>query len=159
MERLLVQGIIAFIIGICYGIVFSVPKRALFAGGIAGAFAWLGYIVVTDLTGSTITGSLVGGVLVALISEMAARWQKYPVSIVAVPGIVLLVPGVMAYDTMVAFLEHDYMQGIAYGIQTLFLAGAITVGLILTGGWLSITRQKLGKGLDDREGQADNQEV
>lgn len=159
MEKILIQGVVAFVIGICYGVVFSVPKRALFAGGIAGAFAWLGYIIVAESTNSTITGSFVGGVLVAIVAEVAARWQKYPVSVVAVPGIVLLVPGVMAYNTMVAFLGHDYMQGIAYGIQTLFLAGAITVGIVLTGGWLTITKQKLRKESDVREGTADNRKV
>lgn len=159
MERLLLQSAIAFGIGICYGVVFSVPRRALFAGGIAGALGWLGYLVVSDSTGSAIAGSLVGGVLVAIVAEVSARVQKYPVSVVAVPGIVLLVPGFMAYNMMNAILRGNYQLGVAYGMQTLFLAGAITVGIVLTGGWLSITKQRLKKGFDDREGAGDHRKV
>lgn len=143
-----VQMILALIIGICYGVVFGVPKRALITSGLAGSIGWLGYIAVVDWTGNIIVASLVGGICVALIAELAAHVQKFPVTVVAVPGIVLLVPGGMAYDAMKAMINGDYTNGFGLFIETLLMAGAITMGLFLTGAWMDMTKSSLRKGAD-----------
>lgn len=148
LNTIWMQIILALVIGACYGVVFGVPKRALITSGIAGAIGWLGYIAIMKWNGNIVAASLVGGICVALIAELAAHVQKFPVTIVAVPGIVLLVPGGMAYDAMKALISGDYVNGFGMFIKTLLMAGAITIGLFLTGAWMNMTKSSLGKGAD-----------
>lgn len=155
---MLLQIVLAFIISISFGIVFNVPKHALIFAGLAGAFGWFAYVLTFRISGSDILASLIGGILVAVVSEVAALFWKFPVTIVAVPGIVMLVPGLMAYSTMESFLMGNYTDGLAYGIKTLFLAGSITIGLIITGSLLQRTKSGIRKGLDAIENSKDNQE-
>ena len=150
-ENTWIQIALALIVGVCYGVVFGVPKRALITSGLAGAIGWLGYIEINNWTGNIIAASLIGGICVALIAELAAHFQKFPVTVVAVPGVVLLVPGGMAYDAMKALISGDYTNGVGYFVETLLMAGAITMGLFLTGAWMNMTKSGLGKGADAQE--------
>ena len=56
---------------------------------------------------------------------------RVPVLIIAVPGIIPLVPGVGAYSTMLALVKGDYIGTLTIGTETLFAAGAIAVGIAL----------------------------
>jgi uncharacterized membrane protein YjjB (DUF3815 family) len=80
-----------------------------------------------------IIGTLVGAILVGIVSEVAARLIKAPVSVFIVPGIVPLVPGAVAYAAMLAFVRTEFQVGAARTFEALFSAGAIAAGLILTG--------------------------
>ena len=56
---------------------------------------------------------------------------RVPVLIIAVPGIIPLVPGAGAYSTMLALVKGDYIGALTIGTETLFAAGAIAVGIAL----------------------------
>lgn len=142
----LLHGFFAFIVAISFGIIFSVPRKALLLCGVSGTMAWWWFLIIKHLTGSNIAGNLAGGVAVAIVSEIAARLKKQPVTLFAVPGIVVLVPGFVAYNAMLSFMEGKYIEGLRLGTETLFLAGAITVGIILVGGWVNLTRKSAKKG-------------
>ncbi|WP_256205695.1 threonine/serine exporter family protein, partial [Calditerricola satsumensis] len=69
--------------------------------------------------------------LVAALSQLLAVRRRVPVTLFVVPGIIPLVPGGLAYRTMLAFFHGEYAGGLAVGAQTLLSAGAIAAGLSL----------------------------
>jgi uncharacterized membrane protein YjjB (DUF3815 family) len=139
------HGIIAFFTCLAFGVVFRVPKRALLSCGIAGAAGWLAYGVALLYFNNVMISSLCGGFAVACIAELSASVLRCPVTVFAVPGIIMLVPGLLAFDAMDAFLEGNYTAGLGMVIQTLFIAGAITTGLVLAGAIISGLRTSLRK--------------
>ena len=70
--------------------------------------------------------------VVAVLSELLARWHHQPVIVFLTPGIIPLVPGSTAYLTMLAFVQQDYAEGVVLLVTTVFLAGAVAAGIIIT---------------------------
>lgn len=125
-----------------FGIVFSVPKRAIFSGGIIGMLGWSSYVYSTMvLNFDMVVATLVASIIVSFSSQILARIQKHPVTIFSIAGIIPLVPGGLAYDTMRYFVENNYDLALIAGARTLFISGAIACGLIFSG----IISQTIGK--------------
>ncbi|NLV92882.1 MAG: threonine/serine exporter [Firmicutes bacterium] len=132
--KALLQLLASFVVGYSYGVVAQVPRRYLLAGGFVGAGTWGGYLVGMALfPGNRIVGAFFGGIAVGLGSEICARRFRAPVTAFLVPGLITLVPGADAYLTMLYFLESQWERGITSATTTLFLAGAIAAGVVLTG--------------------------
>ena len=74
---------------------------------------------------------LAGAAVVALLCEVWSRWRRQPVTVYLIPAIIPLVPGGQAYQTMLSFLQGDYLLGVEQLIQTLFLSGAIAGGIMI----------------------------
>jgi uncharacterized membrane protein YjjB (DUF3815 family) len=62
-----------------------------------------------------------------------ARYYKMPVTVFSISGVIPLVPGGMAYETIRHFIENDYTEGMRLGTITLLIAGSIAFGLIFSG--------------------------
>lgn len=122
---MLIEFAVSFIATLAFAVVFNVPVRYLLPGASAGAIGWLIY----RLFGSTNTAIFLAAVGIGLLAEGGARMFRVPVLIIAVPGIIPLVPGVGAYSTMLALVKGDFIGAITTGAETLFAAGAIAVGV------------------------------
>ena len=125
--RLVYELIVAFFATAAFSVVFNVPARFMLAGGLTGAIGWL----IFSLLGKQNDALFLASIGVGLIAELGARWLKAPVQVIAVPGIIPLVPGGSAYSTMLLAVRGDNMAAIGKGIETLFAAGAIAVGVAL----------------------------
>lgn len=121
----------AFLGSIMFGIIVDVPRRVLGATGIAGLMSW----IIADTLLKQGLHSVVSYFLATLIAgsyaELMARYTRNPVSIFIIPGIVPLVPGAGAYYTVQYFVKNEFTQGLAKGMETLFIAGAIAFGLAI----------------------------
>ncbi|MHB8073397.1 threonine/serine exporter family protein [Desulfosporosinus fructosivorans] len=118
---------VAFISSLAFAVVFNVPVRYLLLGALAGTFGWL----IFRSLGGTNTAIFFASVGVGLLAEGGARMFRVPVLIIAVPGIIPLVPGAGAYSTMLALVKGDFIGALTIGTETLFAAGAIAVGIAL----------------------------
>src|SRR5690554_5766312 len=113
---------------LCFALLYRVPRRQLLAAGLIGGLGhWT--VLLTDPWFHQVVSIFLGAAIVALISELQARWVRQPVTIFLIPGIIPLVPGGQAYLTMLMFLNQDYGGGVEEFITTLFLAGAIAGGI------------------------------
>lgn len=119
----------AFIASVLYGSLFNVPRRAILGGGLAGAAGWAVFNAIIMNGGGPIPGVLAGAALVSVIAEGLATWQKLPATTIIVPGIIPLVPGLPAYQTMLAFVRGETLVGITRGTQTMLTSGAIAAGV------------------------------
>lgn len=124
---MLMELTVAFIATLAFAVVFNVPVRYLLPGALAGTIGWLIFRVL----GNTNTAIFFASVGIGLLAEGGARMFRVPVLIIAVPGIIPLVPGAGAYSTMLALVKGDFIGALTKGTETLFAAGAIAVGIAL----------------------------
>ncbi|WP_416148132.1 threonine/serine exporter family protein [Salipaludibacillus sp. HK11] len=142
---LIIELFITFAAIIGFGVIFSVPKRALLLGGGIGVVTWFVLQTGINFGGSAIFSTVIASLTAATIAHLLAKKIKIPVTTLSIPGILPLVPGSRAYFTMLAFVDGDYLQGLEYGVETMLQAGAIAAGLVLA---LSIF--SFGKGIGNR---------
>jgi uncharacterized membrane protein YjjB (DUF3815 family) len=80
---------------------------------------------------SPIIACFVAACVIAIISEVATRLTKETATLFIIPAIFPLVPGKGMYDTMAHMIANDYNSAMSMGLQTLFVAGAIAMGLLV----------------------------
>ncbi|MCD8238151.1 MAG: threonine/serine exporter family protein [Clostridiales bacterium] len=133
MTQLLFHFGVAFFATIAFGIVFYAPPKTLPCSALTGACGYIAYYIMSNyMVNSEIMGCVLGGVIIALMSEFFAFIQKNPVTAYEMPAIMPLVPGIGLYRTMISFLEKNTIEGVNYLFQTILCAGSIAIGLILT---------------------------
>lgn len=100
-----------------------------FLGSRAGA-AWLG----PEL------GALVGALLVGLAGNVYARRLRHPASVMQVPGIMLLVPGSIGFESLDSFLANDVLIGMEAAFRMALVAGSLVGGLLFANALLPAQR-------------------
>ncbi|WP_026702324.1 threonine/serine exporter family protein [Salibacterium aidingense] len=134
-----------FMATVAFGVIFNIPFRLVWWGGLIGIMTWFIYSLLPDLGLSQVNAAAVAAFTVAFSSHWLAKFKKVPVTTFMIPGIIPLVPGGRAYSSMLAFVEENYVNGLGLGVETLLQAGAIAGGV---GFALSIF--SIGKGVGQR---------
>lgn len=137
--------IYSFISTIGFSILFNVPKKSLFYAGITGAVGWSLYVYTDNITFSASFSNFIAAIIVAILGEVFARVDKKPVTVFVIPGIVPLVPGYGMYLTMINLINDDFNKAASVGIDTLFKAGAIVMGIILVSSTARIIKKNKTK--------------
>ncbi len=83
------------------------------------------------ITNNNIMSNFIAALLVSLSSELLARKLKQPAIVFTIPGIILLVPGLGMYNTMLYLVQGNYTAAIAKGADVLFIAGALSMGVLI----------------------------
>ncbi|GAB3065829.1 threonine/serine exporter family protein [Virgibacillus ainsalahensis] len=124
--------ITSFIAAAGFGVLFNAPKRALLPCGIVGMSGWLLYYTLVQQGMDVVPATIFGAMLVAILTQLCAKYLKMPIIIFHVSGIIPLVPGGVAYNAMRSFVENDYLTGIQLAAQVMLLAGGIAIGLMFS---------------------------
>jgi uncharacterized membrane protein YjjP (DUF1212 family) len=67
-----------------------------------------------------------------LMSNAIARWKKLPVSLMLVPGIILLVPGSIGFKSLSYLVNNQTLTGIDTAFSTIIAAVALASGLLFS---------------------------
>lgn len=126
------QLVTSFIASAAFVVLFNAPKEALLKCGLSGMLGWIVYFGMTYSGSGPIAGTLAASFLIAVISQVFAKRYKMPIIIFSVAGIIPLVPGGLAYDTMRNIVESDYNTAVALAVRASMLSGAIAVGLVFS---------------------------
>lgn len=126
------QFIFAFISTLGFSILFNIPRVSIIKASINGAFGWIIYITLNHVFFSPVIGSLWGALIVGIVGEIFARIYRKPATVFIIPGIVPLVPGSGMYYTMQAVIEKNFYKAAEIGSETIFIAAAISIGIILS---------------------------
>lgn len=126
----IVHIICSFIATATFGIIFNAPKNMLFHCGVVGAIGWIIYFAFTNQGVDSVPASFAGSFIIAIVAHLYARRFKKPMLIFNVAGIIPLVPGGMAYNTMRHIVENDYLLGVEFAVKTSLITGAIVMGLV-----------------------------
>ncbi len=134
-----------------FGILFNIPVKAMvpvwIRGFIAGLikFSLLHPMLGVGIIGSSFVGAMVSGLVIVFI----ANAKNLPPTIIAVPSVIPLIPGVFAYKTMLGLMKltrdigDDYSAilstTIFTGLKTLFIVLGISLGIVIP---IQLFRQK-----------------
>lgn len=124
------QLLFSFIASASFGIIFNAPRQSLIKCGIAGMIGWISYVILEDLNVDTVMASFVGAFFVALVGHIMAKVNRMPMIIFSVAGIIPLVPGGLAYNSMRHVAQNDYLGAIPLAAKAFAISGAIAMGLV-----------------------------
>ena len=113
----------------CIGftLVFNIHGPGKLIAGCGGALGWLVYL----LAGETILAGFLAAMAISLFSEVMARIRRCPVTGYLLVALLPLVPGGGIYYAMSYCLEGDNQQFLNALLETLGMAAALAVGVIL----------------------------
>lgn len=121
-----------WIMGIAIGVLYRIPRRLVVPSSLVGVLAWLIYYGAITSGINAIFANFLASMAVGFTAELLARKLKKPATMFAVPGFIPLVPGREAYTTMLHMVRGEYLEGVAMGMQTMLIAGAIAFGIFIS---------------------------
>jgi uncharacterized membrane protein YjjB (DUF3815 family) len=116
---------------VLFGLLYQCALGTVLAAGVIGGLGWTVALLLANLPHSTVLADLAGAVVVGGLAEVVAVLRKEPVSLLVVPAIIPFVPGFLAYQSMVAFIQGHFVLGLERGMGAAIVAGALAVGLAL----------------------------
>ncbi|WP_458411602.1 threonine/serine exporter family protein [Schinkia sp. CFF1] len=123
----------SFIASAAFGILFNVPRNTLLKCGFVGMVGWFIYIVLESrFEMDAMVATLIASAFISIISQTFAKIYKTPIIVFNVSGIIPLVPGGMAYDSMRHFVENDYNMAVQLAAKAFMISGSIAIGLVFS---------------------------
>lgn len=149
-------AIAAAVGAIGFSILFNLPPNLLIAVGIGGALSvCTRNFLVFELGFTAAIGTLAGATLISLIAVKAIHWLHTPLQVLIVPAIIPLVPGVLIYRFLFAFIHfneltlQEILAAIQSGVDATLIILGIAVGAALPN--LFAARSFERKNLEEQE--------
>lgn len=128
---MILQVIASFFVTIFFSIMFNNAKKQLLYSGLVGASGWLTYLLLVDNDYTVVIASFFATLVISIIATVLSTVRRAPITVFQIPGIIPLVPGTGMYNTLYAVITNDYEAAIYKLFETLQVAGAIAVGMML----------------------------
>lgn len=96
---------IAFVVGFCWAILFSSPRRVLWVAGLLGGAGHSLRFVLLQLGLGIIPATLVASVMIGLVGIYISHQIKNPPVVFTMPACITMIPGMFAYRTMLASIK------------------------------------------------------
>jgi uncharacterized membrane protein YjjB (DUF3815 family) len=136
LENLFWAGIAA----LGFAVLFNVPLRTLFACAVSGAVAYLVRTLVMQFGHASFeAATLAGATTVGFLGVAFGRRWRAPAPVFVVPGVIPLVPGSLAFRTMINILtlvtsdagvnNALLVETAVNSIKTILIVGAIAGGI------------------------------
>ncbi len=123
-----------------FSVLFNTPRRALVSVWICGFVAGLiKYAVFSPgVGGGVLVASCLAASVVGFASIPFSHWSHVPPTIISIPAVIPLVPGSIAYRTMLGLIKfiNDTDESVLTGtihnaLMTLFILMALSIGVTL----------------------------
>lgn len=124
------QGFWAFVATAGFAVLFNVPTRMLAVCGLTGALGLMWRAALLEVGAHAVAATFAGSLIVGVLGYTQARFFHMPRLIFTVNGIVPMIPGVAAFETMVFFVRGDINAGVESAVVAFLLIGAIAFGLV-----------------------------
>ncbi|MCB1582858.1 MAG: threonine/serine exporter family protein [Marinicella sp.] len=100
---------------------------------------WIFLSIVLAYAGSSVIGlwleqpfkSLVAVMVISIAGNIYSRISSNPASVMHIPGIILLVPGSIGFNSLSAMYTNDTITGVQAAFNAVLIAVAISVGLLV----------------------------
>ncbi len=124
--------IASFLAALSFAITINAPKSELLWIGAVAGLAWLVKIFTLEVleTGQSLA-LFIASASIAVTSIILAKRRKKPTSVYNIPAIFPLVPGITAFQTMEAFMNHSFYQGLELLLRTIRYALSLAFGIVL----------------------------
>ncbi len=114
-----------------FTIYYNIHGRGGLLCVLGGVLSWVAYSGVFHMSGNVILANFVGAIITAAYSETMARVRKSPAIAYLIVAIFPLLPGAGIYYTTNHLVRGDMDSFAAQGGQTIAIAGALAVGILL----------------------------
>jgi uncharacterized membrane protein YjjB (DUF3815 family) len=125
-----------------FAILFNVPKRTLFACALSGAIAYAIRTLVMQFSSAGVeAATLAGATAVGFLGVGFGRLWRAPAPVFIVPGVIPLVPGSLAFKTMIDILslvagdaalnEALLAETAVNSLKTILIVAAIAGGIVI----------------------------
>ena len=124
------RAIASFVGGCGFAILYNSTPRTVLA---VGCLALVGNelrLALHDLGMALPPATFVGALTVGLLASFISTWLDEPRIALTVPGIIIMVPGTYAFQTVVLFNQGDVLPALQAATLGAFVVGAMAVGLV-----------------------------
>ena len=128
---MLVKVIVAFIATFCFSVLFKAPTRLLFFCGLIGTIAYFINLLLRHFGVDPILSTFLASIILTTFARFFSYWKNTPSTVFLIPGIFPLVPGTGIYYTINFIFATEYILAITKAVETLLIAGAIVVGILV----------------------------
>ena len=128
---LLLELLAAAIGTVAFSVLFRVNPRHFPFCALVGAVGWLVYRLTQYWWGSDILATFLATLTLSACSRWFSTLRRTPTLVFLVSGIFTLVPGAAIYNTAYYVFMDLSVQASAAGAETLKLAGAIALGILV----------------------------
>lgn len=144
---LLEKGIWFGLAAMGFGVLFNVPTRTLFGIWLLGAAGGLTKVLSMHFGLGVVLATLAGATVIGFLSIQAAHLRHAPPSVFAIPAVIPMIPGILAYRMMLGLVSlagaidpDNYLQVLSEtvnnGLKVLFilmcLAGGVAIPMLIT---------------------------
>lgn len=112
-----------------FALLFNTPRHVLLQVALIGGLGHTVRYLLRGLGVGNEAASFSGAFVVGICGFYAAKPYRLPRLILTVTAIVPMIPGILAYETIVFFANGQYLFGIASGIRAALIAGSLAAGL------------------------------
>ncbi len=127
-----IQVVAAFCAGVCYAIANYIPRFAIATAGLNCGLGWLTHLLVVNFGGAPLLATFLAALVVGAGSWELAYWQRAPITLYILPGILPLLPGLTIYQGMLELARNQSLSGLLLLAQAVFLGGALAGGVALS---------------------------
>jgi len=128
---MLLNMFLSFLTAMFTGVTLRTPPSAWIPVGFTGMLGWMAIQGLIGLKIPELVAAVSGGIVVGAFAEIMARIQKHPVTVYIVSGIIPLVPGTTAYNSMLSFLNKQFIDGLFLAFKAFLLASYLAAGLAI----------------------------
>ena len=119
----------SFVACAAFGVQFNIRFRHLIAASVGSLVSQLIYTLLSINEFEEIQCCFISAAAVALFSELMAKFNKAPVNMYLIVGIIPLVPGGLTYYAMLALVMGDNETFLDRAVDAFAAAGAIAMGI------------------------------
>ena len=121
----------ALLVSAGYCIIMEVSPKYLVFAAVIGAVGRYIYLYLVSLELSSTIAVFAATAIITFFAHICARIAKAPTSLFLISGIMSLVPGTFMYNSVTSFLSSQNAEGLEALIETLLIAGAISLAIFL----------------------------
>lgn len=131
VATLLLRAAGSFVGGLGFAILYNSARRDALIVGIMAIAGNCLRLELYDAGISLAAASFLGALLVGVLATLAVPHVRVPRITLTVPGVILMTPGVLCYDTIVLFAQGHVLGALRHGVLAGFVIGAMAMGLVV----------------------------
>ncbi|MGX7776739.1 threonine/serine exporter family protein [Streptococcus pluranimalium] len=127
----------AYVATLTAGILLEAPKHLVYQTGFIGAAGYTVYLIFLARTDNAVA-TLLGGIVIALLSQILARKLASPVTVFYIPSFFPLVPGAGVYRIAYYYIQDNPKLAGENLIESILVSGAIALSIFIVDSFLEI---------------------
>lgn len=127
IKPLLAAGFLAISM-MCFGVILKVPRKALPLAALTGILGW-STLSLLNASKYIATAPFLAALCVGLVAMTFGKRYRVPSQVFSVPGILALLPGMLALTSIQSFALGRESSGLELAFRVALTAGSITFGL------------------------------